>query len=169
MRPKIIKLIISLFLFFPLSGISQATESEHPKMDKYYPRPPEEKPVADPITMAQPALTNTPSVNNNNTVQPNTVQAPKPVEQPAEPPMPTAPAVTSTPVTVETPKMGVNDTTTIDQPATVTQTTPVQKAVPQPPPAKIYIDTRLGSSSPQYDTWKKNNDGAGSVTTQSKQ
>lgn len=30
---------------------------------------------------------------------------------------------------------------------------------------QIYRDTRLGSSSPQYDTYEKNQDGAGSVTT----
>jgi hypothetical protein len=64
--------------------------------------------------------------------------------------------------------MGVNDTTIINQPATVTQTIPVQKAIPQQVPSEIYRDTRLGSSTPQYDTWKKNNNGAGSVTTHSK-
>lgn len=33
------------------------------------------------------------------------------------------------------------------------------------PAGPIYRDTRLGSSSPMYDTYKKNNNGAGSVTT----
>ena len=165
---KIIKVIISLSIFFPLAAFSQTTDSEHPKMDKYYPRPAEEKPVANPVTSAPPVMVNTPSVSNNNKIQPNTVQAPKPAEQPAEAPMETAPAVTSTPVTVQTPKLGVNNTTNLEQPATVTQVTPVQRVVPQSPPSEIYIDTRLGSSSPQYDTWKKNDDGAGSVTTHSK-
>ncbi len=168
MAYKIIKVIISLSIFFPLAALSQTTESEHPKMDKYYPRPPEEKPIAKPVTSSQPVMTNTPSVNNNNNIQPNTVQAPKSTEQPAEVPMETAPAVTSTPVTVQTPKLGVNNSTNLEQPATVTQTTPVQRVVPKSPPSEIYIDTRLGSSSPQYDTWQKNNDGAGSVTTHSK-
>lgn len=168
MQPKIIKLIIALFVFFPAYSFAQTTESEHPKMDKYYPRPPEEKPIANPVTTEQPVMTNTPAVTNNNTVQPNTVQAPKPVEQPAAPPMETAPAVTSTPVTVEMPKTGVTDTTTINQPKMVTQTLPVQKALPISPPKEIYMDTRLGSSSPQYDTWERNSDGAGSVTTHSK-
>jgi hypothetical protein len=31
------------------------------------------------------------------------------------------------------------------------------------------MDTRLGSSSPQFNTWEKNNNGAGSVTTSPKQ
>lgn len=34
-----------------------------------------------------------------------------------------------------------------------------------PNPGPIYRDTRLGSSSPLYDTYKKNDNGAGSVTT----
>ena len=168
MQHKIIKLILSLFIFFPLASFSQTTESEHPKMDKYYPRPPDEKPIANPVTSAQPVMTNTPSVNNNNTIQPNTVQAPKPAEQPAEPPMETTPALTSTPVMVEKPKIGVNSTTSIEKPVMVTQTIPVQKALPQSAPAEIYMGNRLGSSTPQYDTWEKNDDGAGSVTTHSK-
>jgi hypothetical protein len=35
-------------------------------------------------------------------------------------------------------------------------------------PSTPYNDTRLGSSSPLYDTWEKNNNGAGSVTTSPK-
>lgn len=168
MRTKIIKLIISLFVFFPLGAISQTTQSEHPKMDKYYPRPPAEKPIANPINSAQPVMSNTPAVNNNNIVEPNTVQVPKPAEPPAEPPMETAPAVNSTPVTVQTPKLDINKTTNLERPSTVVQSIPVQRAMPQSAPGEIYNDTRLGSSSPQYDTWKKNSNGAGSVTTQSK-
>ena len=33
------------------------------------------------------------------------------------------------------------------------------------PSSPIYRDTRLGSSSPLYDTYKKNDNGAGSITT----
>lgn len=33
---------------------------------------------------------------------------------------------------------------------------------------KIYRDTRLGSSEKKYDTYKKNDNGAGSVTTSPK-
>jgi hypothetical protein len=36
------------------------------------------------------------------------------------------------------------------------------------PPSQSLYDTRLGSSTPQYDTWVKNNNGAGSVTTSPK-
>ncbi len=34
--------------------------------------------------------------------------------------------------------------------------------------SKIYRDTRLGSSEPQYNTYKKNKNGAGAVTTSPK-
>lgn len=34
--------------------------------------------------------------------------------------------------------------------------------------SKIYRDTRLGSSEPQYNTYKKNKKGAGAVTTSPK-
>ncbi len=34
--------------------------------------------------------------------------------------------------------------------------------------SKIYRDTRLGSSSKKYDTYKKNDNGAGAVTTSPK-
>jgi hypothetical protein len=36
------------------------------------------------------------------------------------------------------------------------------------PPSQSLYDIRLGSSTPQYDTWVKNNNGAGSVTTSPK-
>lgn len=35
----------------------------------------------------------------------------------------------------------------------------------QGPPSPIYRDTRLGSSSPLYNTYEKNDNGAGSITT----
>lgn len=41
--------------------------------------------------------------------------------------------------------------------------TNVNTPLKQPP--SFYRDTRLGSSTPQYDSYKKNDDGAGSVTT----
>ncbi len=51
--------------------------------------------------------------------------------------------------------------TAVSTPALV----PAPKIIqPKPVPGKPY-DTRLGSSTPAYDTWTKNNNGAGSVTT----
>lgn len=51
-------------------------------------------------------------------------------------------------------------------PVTQTPALAVPSATPQQP--HIYVDTRLGSSTPQYDTYEKNNYGAGSVTTSPK-
>ncbi|MBS1735057.1 MAG: hypothetical protein JSS98_00445 [Bacteroidetes bacterium] len=41
------------------------------------------------------------------------------------------------------------------------------RKLPNRPPAKmhIYRDTRLGSSSPMYNTYRKNDNGAGAITT----
>lgn len=45
-----------------------------------------------------------------------------------------------------------------------TQKVMEQRTVTQPPVAPMYMDTRLGSSSPMYDTYQKNDDGAGAIT-----
>ena len=63
-----------------------------------------------------------------------------------------------------TTKPAITATTTVNTPTTITRIVPVQQA----PPAPANMDTRLGSSTPQYDTWKKNANGAGAVTTSPK-
>lgn len=45
------------------------------------------------------------------------------------------------------------------------QVTPPANNFSQPAKPHIYRDTRLGSSSPKYDTYKKNDYGAGGVST----
>ena len=77
----------------------------------------------------------------------------------------TVPALTTTPAVTITPAL--TTTTTINKPTTVTVQTPVLKVQTQPAPPKN-LDTRLGSSTKQYDTWEKNNNGAGAVTTSPK-
>ena len=65
----------------------------------------------------------------------------------------------------------VIDTATEVKPVVVVQkpVQPVQKKIePKGPPEPRYIDTRLGSSSPLYDTYEKNSNGEGSVTTRPK-
>ena len=177
-----------LLVFFSIQSFGQdsATNSSHPKMDKYYPRPQntqvlnnnaETTTPSRPVTPASsaPVMTTAPASNNTvvspaPTVTPTT---PKPTEpqMPTEPQIQTGPAVTSTPVSVEPTNTNINSSNSVTAPTTVTVTAPPPKIIPQPkgPPEEPYMDTRLGSSSPQYDTWKKNNNGAGSVTTQSKQ
>lgn len=177
----------SLLVVFSLKGFSQTTnptKSLHPKMDKYYPQAQKtqildanadtssEITTAKPVTSAgnAPVMTTTPAVTDK-VVQPKPTVTPA-IPQAPEPEMPTTPAVTSTPVSVDTAAARTASSTTISKPAAVTVNAPVQKPAPQPAPGvtpSSLFTTRLGSSSPQYDTWKKNDDGAGSVTTQSKQ
>ena len=49
-----------------------------------------------------------------------------------------------------------------------TKTTAMHKKTIAKAPHKIYFDTRKGSSSPLYNTWRKNANGAGAVTTSPK-
>jgi hypothetical protein len=83
--------------------------------------------------------------------------------EPADVPTVISSATTPT----ETVKPAITTTTSINKPTIVTPNIPTQKISSQPPPPP-YRDTRLGSSTKQYDTWEKNNNGAGSVTTSPK-
>jgi hypothetical protein len=179
---KLICLTGGFLVFFSITsnGQDSTIKSVHPKMDKYYPRPQKTQILdnnAESYTPAKPVTPTSPAPVMTSTPPPaNTVVNPAPavkptIPAPAEPQVETGPAITSTPVTVEPTNTAVNSPDSVSAPATVTVTAPPPKpiskpATPAPPP---YMDTRLGSSAPQYDTWEKNNNGAGSVTTQSKQ
>jgi hypothetical protein len=159
MQNKIIKLLVTFILLFSLRSFSQTPEkSKHPLLDKYYPQiqntdtgkavttqikpVPETKPAPPLTTTTIPAVTTAPAVTTT-----------------------TVPAMTTTSVVTTTPAM--TTTTTFNKPTTVTTQTPVQKVQTKPAPP-LYSETRLGSSTKQYDTWEKNNNGAGAVTTSPK-
>jgi len=198
MQHKMIKLLLIMTLF-ALQGFSQAPDkSDHPLLDKYYPRAqktvdtakakpaPEFAPAPEtnPIPVAKPAATATtaPAI-----VKPAT-NVPEPIIKPlAETTPPStgtaAPVVTTSSNTTATepgtklisetkaPEPVIDTTAAVKPAAVVVQPPPVQpvkKVQPQGPPPTPYIDTRLGSSSPLYDTYQKNSDGAGSVTTRPK-
>ena len=155
MQNKIIKLTVTFVLLFSLQGFSQTIEkSKHPLLDKYYPQiqntdtskavTTQIKPVTE--TKPAPALTTTNVPAMTTTI---------------------VPAMTSTTVPDVTTTPAMTSTTTISKPTTITAKTPVQKVQSQPAPPP-YMDTRLGSSTKQYDTWEKNNNGAGAVTTSPK-
>lgn len=184
MLRKLFLLIGILLVVFSIQSFGQdsASKSLHPKMDKYYPRPQKTQVLNNnnessfptkPITQTSPApVMATAPASNNAVVNPATTVTPTtPAPLPAEPQIQAGPAITSTPVSVEPSNTNINSSNSVSAPAVVTVTAPVPKIVPKPkaPPPTPYMDTRLGSSSPQYDTWEKNNNGAGSVTTQSKQ
>lgn len=151
MQNKIIKLLLTFVVLFSLQGFSQTTKkSNHPLLDKYYPQ-------------KQGTDTNKTIITQVN---------PLPETKPA-PIVNTAPAVTITPATTTvhavTTAPAVTIIHTVNKPVTVTTPVPVQNKVQtQSAPAPLYMDTRLGSSSKLYDTWEKNNNGAGSVTTSPK-
>jgi hypothetical protein len=186
MQRKVILMISSSLLVFSLQGFSQTTtpaKSLHPKMDKYYPQAQKTEMIRNPDTIVvtapskpittttnAPVMTTAP-VATDNMVQPKPSVTPT-IPQAPEPEMPTTSAVTSIPVSVDTANSPTTSSTTISKPSTVTVNAPVQKPAPQPAPGvtpSSLFTTRLGSSSPQYDTWKKNSNGAGSVTTNPKQ
>lgn len=165
MQHKIIKLTLTFVLLFSLQGFSQVTEkSEHPLLDKYYPRNTNTPKAAttqinpEPETKPAPVITTTVAPTAPTTpVMPATAE-------PAE--VPTGISSVTTPTETAQPTM-TTTTTTINKPTMVAPKIPTQKISSQPPPPP-YRDTRLGSSTKQYDTWEKNNNGAGSVTTSPK-
>ena len=62
----------------------------------------------------------------------------------------------------------MTDTTAINKPTNTPVQLPIQKKVQNHAAGEPYRETRLGSSSPLYDTYEKNGYGVGSVTTNPK-
>jgi hypothetical protein len=150
MQTKVAKLLVIFVVLFSLRGFSQTAtpKSKHPKMDAYYPP----KPDADTNKTVTTEPTQTPI-----STQPTTTTT-------TAPPVTTTSVVTTPPVVTLPPPVATTPTTT-----TVTaQVAAPAKVQTKPPPPSPYLDTRTGSSTPQYDTWDKNNNGAGSVTTSPK-
>lgn len=170
-------LIFILLLFFCSSAFSQTEpKSLHPKLDKYYPQadntpPPQPTPaiIAPPVTKAAPVHEIKPVVTSNSTIeQKPAIQTTLPKQDSI---VESTPAVESKPLVENEPLKAVADSTNLQKPVNVVVAQPEQKVLPIQPMAKpkaIYMDTRLGSSSPLYDTYETNNNGAGSVTTMPK-
>lgn len=172
MQHKIRKLTFAFVVLLSVQGFSQTTDSKHPLLDKYYPQAkstdtnnattsqiktvPEAQPVTErkPIVATQPVSATKPFVEA------------KPVEETK-----TEPAITTTTsVPVATPQSAlpaIPSTTVINRPAIASPEFPAQKPTGRPATSP-YRETRLGSSTKQYDTWEKNSNGAGSVTTSTK-
>lgn len=162
-----------------ISNIAFCQDTSHTKLlDKYYPKSeattvePNIAPMSRNVPLNNGALQQKPAIQNSPvsasvTAQP--IQAPNTntsepvVAAPAtEPiyqdinPQQQKPVVSNTPVS-----SGV-----IPQPAQKPViNSAANRATTTSTPQHIYRDTRLGSSSPLYDTYKKNDYGAGSVTT----
>ena len=175
MHYKINFLFFIFLVIFSLPAISQSADSSlHPKLDKYYPQktvtpPPPPAPVTVPAPVAQ--------VNPVQETKPVTAAAP--VAQP-QAPAPVIPKVTEKPVVDNQPTSisskplidnqslsGVSDSNNLNKPVAAVIVKPEPKKVQTKPVAKptsIYMDTRLGSSSPLYNTYETNSNGAGTIT-----
>jgi len=126
-----------------------AQDTTHTKLvDKYYPvsKTPEPAPILDKTT-TEPVTSSVVSPAGNTTVtQPSQINK---INKP----------VASVPVAAA-PVAAVPVTTVPLTPLPVTSIS--QLPAPQ---SSIYQDTRLGSSSPDYNTYEKNDNGVGSITT----
>jgi len=183
MQYKMLKLFVTFFVLFSIKGFSQNTEkSEHPLLDKYYPHKQNAEAGKTVTVDTKPAFVPTPAP----------LPAPKPITKTVpslqdttgtiKPIISNEPVATNTPIISNSPAIetktlpSVADTTSINKPivtnkpinAVVQTPVPLQQKVVTHPPSSSYMDTRLGSSTPAYDTWTKNNNGAGSVTTSPK-
>jgi hypothetical protein len=153
--------IIIMGLVISNTTFAQDTTNER-LVDKYYPKSQQAQPVPEtekvnPVstTTKQPATINSPvrSVPINATVvQPTPLTSD--LNKEVEPVIQTASQVqpAQSPINNEAGK--------------INKSTKIGTDNYNPNPASpIYRDTRLGSSSPLYDTYKKNDNGAGAVTT----
>lgn len=180
---KIIAGLVLLVVLFSSQGFSQTTEkSEHPLLDKYYPQL--QKPKVDTNRAITNQINQEPQIKSLPPVTNVSDPASKPLVTAAIIPADTTSATSSVTTTVPsvTTKSAINNTNSnvttvsplstklvINKQDTVTAKMPVQQITPpQQAPTQPYMDTRLGSSSPQYDTWEKNDNGAGAVTTSPK-
>lgn len=146
-----------------ISNITLAQDTTHERLvDKYYPK-----------AKVTPPIPETAKVNpiSNATEQPSSINSPVkavPLQPNASEPTPVvneinkevAP-VTQTASQVQSPQSPINNGA-----GKINKSTKSGTDNYNPDPASpIYRDTRLGSSSPLYNTYKTNDNGAGSVTT----
>ncbi len=157
MQKLFIMFVLSgLCLVISLQGFSQTAEkSEHPLLDKYYPQ-------------------KAPDTTKAVTTQTHPAPELRPVTPAIKPVTPTTivteekPSAQTTPVYSPTPASLVADTTAVHKQTQNIVPVPAQPRLQPKPAATPTRDSRLGSSSPLYDTYEKNSNGAGSVTTNPK-
>jgi hypothetical protein len=153
-----------------ISNASLAQDSTHERLvDKYYPKAEQAPPVPkteklNPVTTSttQPAAANAPvtAVPLQATVTPPATSASEPLNEIINEVVP----VTQTTSQVQSSQSPINN-----EVGKINKSTDSTKKgidnYNSNPASPIYRDTRLGSSSPMYNTYEKNNNGAGSVTT----
>jgi hypothetical protein len=182
---KIIKrLVVTCLLLFSLQGFSQTPDkSEHPLLDKYYPQQQkfidrnktmatQIKPISQTTKLpgtATVAVPKAPVINPAVTAAPVVKPAP---DEAITTPVVNTPAETTTPSVTNLPAVtttsAITNAPVLNKPVVVIPPAPPQKKVQTQHTDPTYIDTRLGSSSPLYNTYEKNSNGEGSVTTSPK-
>ncbi len=149
MKNKFMPLVITCLLI-SFSALSQAPgDTSHPKLNAFRQLKANSRAAADSAAAASTTKTNDViSQGSPATAVPASTDN-----------IATKPASTPSPVVTNLVSQPTN------APVTQIQEQPAPVAKQQP---HTYNDTRLGSSSPQYNTYEKNNYGAGSVTTSPK-
>jgi hypothetical protein len=168
-------IIIILGIIISNAAFSQDT-TETRLVDKYYPKietpAPEPENKITPISRNEP-LNNSPvqqkPVINNNPISESVVAQPTQIPDTKTNDINIADPVTTVPETDIKPqqqKPVINNDPIVSQSSepSVSNTTPISVTTTTAT-GHIYRDTRLGSSSPQYNTYEKNDYGAGAVTT----
>ncbi len=166
-RKFIVVAVIALLAISPRVFSQNTDQSSHPLLDKYYPQShqpannaPQTKRTTPipPSTQTQTPVSNAPVSNNAPTLPVNTTN---PGPEPATTTAAEHSIVTdSTGTTTTTPPA----TTILTKPAMITKTSPTQPTQTQSYDPNSLYDTRLGSSSPLYNTYEKNSNGEGTVT-----
>ncbi|MBS1737583.1 MAG: hypothetical protein JSS98_13405 [Bacteroidetes bacterium] len=165
--------ILACVVFFTMNAAAQTpSKSDHPLLDKYYPDLNRKKDTL-PAPAAFPSVkTTAPTVGaSKSVVSPATVVAPKVQNEIVESVPPTSKDTTNIQPTLKASTSLPSASTIAQQKVPVVNIPPQQKVQPpliSRPEGEIYRPTRLGSSSPLYDTYDKNKKGAGSVTTSPK-
>ncbi|MGN6193504.1 MAG: hypothetical protein ACTHOB_01100 [Ginsengibacter sp.] len=175
MKCKRGKLLFIFLALFSLHGFSQTPEkSNHPLLDKYYPRPQVDTPQTVIIQRPAPETPVPQKIVPQKSIAPPPPVKPSVAEKIVPESKPVAVATDSSVITkpVE-PVVSAPTTPAVSAPVAPVASAQVQPVVATPKPAASkpstpYNRERLGSSSPLYNTWEKNNNGAGSVTTGSK-
>ena len=175
-RLKLFVTFVTFIVLFSLQGFSQADEqSAHPLLDKYYPQKKADTSKAVTTTRAN-AVPETKPVFDATPVPPSKAEIkPVPAQEPvtetkAIPPEPiaeTKPALAAKSISETKPVVALKDTTAVNKPVNTPVVIPAQKQIQARPSESLYMD-RMGSSSPLYDTYEKNRNGVGSVTTNPK-
>ena len=168
-------IIIILGIIISNAAFSQDTTDTR-LVDKYYPK--SETPTPEPENKITPisrneSLNNSPlqqkSVINSNPISGSVVAQPTQAPDTKTNDINIADPVTNVPATDINPQQQepvVKNDPVVSQPAQPpVHNTTHTPAITTPAAGHVYRDTRLGSSSPQYDTYKKNDYGAGSITT----